>query len=642
MKRFFFGLFGLCACSGLWAQEQQTPQTLDSVVIDTKLFKDRKTSGKLITTITAEDLAQQAGKSVATIINEVSGFEINGNRSNDGQNLGYFVRGGRNRQVLIVVDGIPLSDPSQIANDFDLRLLPASGIERIEIMKGASSVLYGSGAATAVISITTKRADKAPVALSLSTSLGSNQSAEEDGVNVAQFLANASISGTANKWTYKGMFNARFTDGLSAVAAPEGEDPFEADVFNRFNTQFELGYKISKNVKISRFVASDNFKSDFDDFSYIDAENRTLSEQIRTGGNLTWKYKKGSLQINDNHSWIDREIESSFPAMYDAKTSGIDGFASYEFTSEINVLAGVNLQFSSFNSFTIPFGSETFNQDVDDDMAKFDIIDPYVTVNYNSDFGLNINAGARLNNHSNYGSNAVYNVNPSYVFNLGKGDLKVLGSYSTAYITPSLFQLYDPLYGNEELEPEENVTIEGGLEFTIGQSTRISALYFTRNEQNFVDFVTVDPELFTFQYRNITDEFNTSGIEVELFQKLGEHFQVSANYTNTQPDDRFALRIPEHKANARIGYTPDAKTNLGITFQHVGERDDSFFNSETFESETVTLDSFNLIDFNASRQFTDNIKVFVVLTNLLNEEYEELFRFQTRGRNWRIGFALDF
>ncbi|NND62571.1 MAG: TonB-dependent receptor [Flavobacteriaceae bacterium] len=641
MKKNFFLFAALFTASITVAQEQPKTEQLDSVVIDTKLAKARKNSGKIVSTITAEMLERSAGKSVATLLNEVAGIEINGSRSNDGQNLGYFIRGGRNRQVLIVLDGVALNDPSQISNDYDLRLVSASQIERIEILKGASSVLYGSGAGTAVISITTKKASGNPVALNLTTSLGSNQSSEEDAYKLGEFLASAQLSGTINKLFYSGSINGRFTDGLSAIAAPEGEALFESDVFNRFNTHFNLGYKISEKIKISRFVASDKFKSDFDDFSYLDAENRTISEQFRTGGNFQWSYGKGKLQINDSHSWIDREIESSFPAMYDSQSSNIDAFANYQLGKNIGVLAGLNLNFSSFNSFTIPFGSDEFNQDVSDEIAKFDIIDPYVSVNYNSDFGLNLNAGARLNNHSNYGTNWVYNVNPSYVFDFGNSDLKVLGSYSTAYITPSLFQLYDPLYGNEELQPEENTTIEGGAEFSVGRKTRISAIYFSRNEQNFVDFVTVDPNLFLFQYQNISEEFDTSGFELELSQKIGEKLDLSTNYTNTQADERFALRIPEHKVNAALNFSPDAKSELGLSIQYVSERDDSFFNSETFESETIVLDSFSLFNFSASRQFTPNVKVFFQLSNILNEEFEELYRFQTRGRNWRLGLTLN-
>ncbi|MFC7358527.1 TonB-dependent receptor plug domain-containing protein [Jejudonia soesokkakensis] len=622
----------------------QKAEILDSVYLDTKIPIARKNSGKVIATISAETLERSTGKTVAQLINEVSGIEINGSRSNDGQNLGYFVRGGRNRQVVIMVDGVQLNDPSQISNDYDLRLVPASSIETIEIIKGASSVLYGSGAATAVISITTKKASKRPIAATVTSTFGSNRSSENEDKNYKfeEFTNYISVNGTLKKFFYNGNFSNRYVDGISAIAAPEGQDRFEADVFNRFDGRINLGYRFNNDITISQFFAFDKFKAGFDDFSFADAENRSITEQMKTGGHFEWKYAKGTYVFNDSFTWIEREIESSFPATYDSKSYTMDNYLTYNFSSTITGLVGLNYNNSKFNSFTIPFGETEFAQDIDEDTAKLHYIDPYINVTYISDFGLNLNAGARVNIHSIYDTHIVYNVNPSYNFGIGETNLKVLGSYSTAYITPSLFQLYDPLYGNENLLPEENRTIEGGLEFTLENDLRISAVYFNRNEDNFVDFVTVDPDLFIFQYRNIDETFEASGVEVEASKTFDFGLQLSANYTNTQADEKFALRIPEHKINAGVTYQYGNGTSIGVTYQYNSERTDSFFNSETFASENVILDSYGVLDLTLSTQITDNIKIFTGISNIFNSEYEELFRFQTRGRNIRSGFTLSF
>lgn len=641
MKKQIIGAVCLFA-TGLCMAQDAKIQQLDSVLIDTKTTKARKNSGKVISVIDAKMLEQSAGESVAEIINRVSGIEINGSRSNAGQNLAYQVRGGRNRQVVIMIDGVQVSDPSQIANDYDLRLIPSNSLEKIEIIKGASSVLYGSGAATAVISLTTKGASNKSISGSFTSTASTNRAANDDDSDLEEFTNNVAVNGTLGKFFYNTSFSHRTSNGLSAIAAPEGELNFEEDSFNRFSTRVNVGYRFSDKFTVSRFFSQSNFKAEFDDFSFTDADNLSVSEEIRTGGELTWNHKKLIITLRDNHGWLDRNIESSFPSKFDSQTSSFDGFATYRINNQFQVVGGVNGTFSSFNSFTIPFGASEFNQDVDEDTAKFDIIDPYVNVSYISDFGLQLNAGARLNNHSNYGSHLVYNVNPSYGFDFGKNRLKVLASYSTAFITPSLFQLYDPQFGNEALEPEENTTLEGGLEFTSEANLRISAVYFNRDESSFVDFVTVDPDNFIFQYQNIGESFTASGVEVEVFKRFGEHLTFSANYTNTQADEKFALRIPEHKANASLGYSLNTKTNFGLSYQYVGEREDAFFNSDTFETENITLESFGLLGFRASHEFSDHIKVFAGISNLLDEEYEELYRFQTRGRNVRLGFSLNF
>ena len=636
-------LVALClGVSGFTLAQNKNPEKLDTVVLDTKTPIARKNSGKTVVTISKETLENSAGQSVADLLNTVSGIEINGGRSNDGQNLNYYVRGGRNRQVVIMVDGVQLNDASQIANDYDLRLVPASSVEKIEILKGASSVLYGSGAATAVISITTKKASKEPIAATITSTLSTNRPTERDkNTSLQSFTSHASVNGTLNKFFYNTSFSNRYTDGLSAIAAPEGEDLFESDVFNRYDGRINLGYHISEDITISQFFSFDKFKAGFDNFDFTDAEFRSISEQLKTGGHFEWKYKNGTYVFNDTYTWIKREIASGFPSKYDSDSYTFDNYINHRFTSQLQVVVGLNGNFSSFNSFSIPFGESNFNQDVDEDTAKFNIIDPYVNAVYISDFGLTLNAGARLNIHSVYDTHLVYNINPSYAFDFGGNTLKVLGSYSTAYITPSLFQLYDPLYGNEELTPEEDTTMEGGLEFSSEENFRVSALYFNREEKNYIDFVTIDPDLFISQYLNIDETFTTSGIEVEVYKKFGDKVTVQANYTNTQADERFALRIPEHKANASIGYKLGKSVFLGVDYQYVSEREDNFFNPDTFMNEVVTLESYGILNFKINGQVTKNLKLFAGISNILDEEYEELYRYQTRGRNIHTGFTLN-
>jgi vitamin B12 transporter len=199
MKQKLFLAICLSASGVLFAQQNEQNEQieqLDSVQIDSKTMLSRKNSGKVVYQITSEDLEEKSGMSISQIVNQVSGIEINGSRGNQGQNLGYYVRGGGNRQVVIMIDGVQLNDPSQIANDYDLRLVSTETIESIEIVKGASSVLYGSGASTAVISITSKKASASPIAATFKSTFGSNSSAEAKNINVEEFTNQVGFSGT--------------------------------------------------------------------------------------------------------------------------------------------------------------------------------------------------------------------------------------------------------------------------------------------------------------------------------------------------------------------------------------------------------------------------------------------------------------
>lgn len=641
MKRMLIAAW-LCALTSAYAQDLNQQQSLDSVFVDSKTSLPRKNSGKVVTKITSEVLERSIGKTLAQVINEFSGMEINGSRSNDAQNLGYFARGGRNRQVVIVIDGVQVNDPSQIANDFDLRLLSVQNIKQIEIVKGASSVLYGSGASTAVISITSKKCSEKPISGNFSTMIGSNKPQDVGNFNAEQFVNNAQVGGSLGKWFYEVSFQNRFTDGLSAVAAPAGVAHFESDVFNAFNVNAKLGYRFSENLKIIRFFALDQFKSGFDNFDFTDTDNLSESKQRRIGGNLQWQFKNSKFVFNDSYTRVERGITSVFPSKFDSEFLAFDTYFQHRFNTSISATLGLNLTNSKMNSFSIPFGGTDFEPTIIDNNANFTIVDPYLNVLYISDFGLNINAGARLNTHSVYKNKVVYNINPSYNFKLKEYNLKLLSSYSTAYITPSLFQIFDPSFGNEDLLPEENRTIEAGLEFTNSKSLRVSVVYFNREEKNFVDFVTVNPDLFIFQYQNITNEFNSSGVEVEFSNRFGNKIQLNANYTFTDADTRFALRIPKHKVNASLLYMPSQKTTLSLAHQFNDTREDQFFNPSTFTSERVTLSSFGITDFYVSHQLNNHVKFIFNLTNIFDEDYQEIFRFSTRGRNALVGLQLSF
>jgi vitamin B12 transporter len=637
-------IVGICLVlmSMMYSQEKESLEQLDSIYLDTKKRIPRKSSGKVVAMITSETLENSNGRSVAEILNQVSGIEIIGSRSNAGQNLGYTIRGGRNRQVVILMDGVQLNDPSHISNDYDLRLIPASSIESIEIIKGASSVLYGSGAATGVISINSKKASGSPISATFSSTFGTNRSVENEAYDAEEFTNNVLVNGTLGKFEYLLSFNNRYVEGLSAVAAGVDQEALEEDIFDRFDGRINLGYRVSRKLKINRFFSFDKYKAGFDDFSYVDAANVSVSDQKRTGGTIKWSYNKGSITINDNYSWMGRRLMSSFPTRYDSKSYTFDAFVNQKLTNQISMLLGMNGNFSSFNAFSIPFGANSFNQDINEEVAKSNTMDPYLNLVYRTKFGLNINTGARLNIHSKYGKHVVYNVNPSFNINLGGANLKFLGSYSSAYIAPSLYQLYDPLYGNEMLNPEENITIEGGIEFSSKNMFRASVVYFNRTESSFIDFVLIDPELYMYQYKNSEEEFNVNGVEIEISKRFENTIDFSANYTFTKVEQDLKLRIPEHKVNASLGYALAEKTELRLLYQYVGDREDSFFNSETFENETINLNGYGLWDLSASHRFNRHVKLYATVSNVFDKEYEEIYRFQTRGRNVRFGFALTF
>lgn len=617
-KNHLWLITALLAGKGVFAQnvpqDSLKVQQLDEVVVsDSKFELKRENSGKTVIKITAEELQRNQGRTVAEIINTKSGIEIAGSRGRDGAVLGAFARGGRGRQVLIVIDGVRVSDPSTFSAEYDLRLLSPNTIESIEIIKGAASTLYGTNAATAVINITTKKSSEREVAGNFETSIGTNQTADDQSYDLGSIQNTANVNGTLGKFNYGVDFSNRYKSGMSAAVTPQNEE----DIFSHFSTNVRLGYQFSEQFELQVYGNQTKFKNEYD-ASMMDAPNLGENEQQRVGLSSEYSYGKGSVHLNAAYSDYESIANDTFG---ESTTQGnnwvLDLYHKYVFGEQFHTILGVNYIKDEAR----------FTQEVD-----FTIVDPYANVVYISDFGLNLNAGARLNNHSEYGNHFVYNVNPSFVFDTENGYVKLLGSYATSYITPNLTQLFGAFGGNPNLEPEENTTIEGGVELKLDNTFRISTLYFDRNETNAIGFDA------NFTSINVADEIDSNGVEVEATWLPWNNVSVNANYTFTERKGDNAIRIPKHKANLSLWYQFSESTNASLDYAYTGERFDTDFN--TFSD--IALEPFSLLNFAIRHELIKNkLNVFLNADNLLNEDYRELLGFTTRGRNFRLGFSLN-
>ena len=612
---------------------------LDEVVIsDSKFALAKEKSGKIITKITSEDLKMKEGQSVAAILNSVAGVEINGSQSAAGKNLGYYIRGGKSNQVLILIDGIPVTDASGISFEYDLRLLPAEQVENIEIMKGASSTLYGTGAATGLINIRLKKAGKKAIQGSGYWNLGTYNTASTSKTNPQDYNQGFSVNGNINKVNYFASLNSTEITGMSQIAEPNKNIKYEADRFSRINYFGKIGYKPTNKLNLDFFGNYDKIDNDYDGgFDNTGAndviQNHSKSEQFRFGFLPKYKYNKGEFVLNSSFNKMVRsydELDSYSGTVglsqYESRSVNVDAYNKYEIAKSLFLVAGAQYQFHDMNSET-PYGG------VAKENAKFNMIDPYVTGVYTSNFGLNVNAGARWNIHSEYGNQVVYNLNPSYDF---KGfPLKVLASYSTAFVTPSLYQLYSP-YGNTALTPEKNTTAEAGFETNlIDKKIKFSAVGFYREQTDFIGFSSA------YKYINIEGTNKAKGVETEITLALSQKLKWISNYTFTQVDKTLDRLIPKHKVNSSLDYQIFTRTTFNVNYQYVDGRNDAFFDGNTFGTQNVVLGSYQLVNASLNYELIKNrLSIFGAATNLLNEEFVENVGYNTLGRNFKLGLNI--
>jgi vitamin B12 transporter len=291
------------------------------------------------------------------------------------------------------------------------------------------------------------------------------------------------------------------------------------------------------------------------------------------------------------------------------------------------MVTGAQYQFFDMSS-AMPYGK------IAKESTKFNMIDPYVTGVFSSGFGLNLNAGARLNVHSEYGNQMVYNLNPSFDFK--SIPLKVLASYSTAFVTPSLYQLYSE-YGNNTLTPENNSTVEAGFETRLFNNKLLwNAVVFYREQSNFIGFSS------DYKYINIDGTNKAKGIETEISFSFSKNIRWNSNYTFTQVDEALDRLIPKHKINSLLDFQLKNNAFFNINYQYVGSRNDAFYDGNSYTTKTVVLGSYQLVNATLRYEVVKNrLSVFGAATNILNVEFVENTGYSSLGRNFKLGLNIS-
>ena len=635
MKKNLFHLsavYLLFTANNLFAQEQtEKIEALNEVVVvATKFAAEKEKIGKIIYQITPQDIENSKGKTVADVLDNLAGVQINGNNSAAGNNKSLNVRGGRGYQTLVLIDGVPVSDPSGINSAFDLRLLTLNQVESIEVMNGSASTLYGSGAATGVISIKLKESAKKAISLNYQTTIGTNNTQNDDGINLSDINQNIGLSGKLNKFNYLASANVSYINGLSAASDENSSLMFESDKFQPTNTYVRLGYKFSENFNINIFNNFDRDVFEYDAGAFQDAEiNNGVNSQTRFGLTSNYNYNKGTLKLIASYNENKRELQSYNSwansidnSEYIGKNVNIDLVNNYKFNNNVDLIVGVNYQ-DFKNQTDTPWGT------INENLAKYNTIDPYITAVYNSKSGFNINAGGRLNIHSEYGTHFVYNVNPSYNFS---EKLRILASYSTAFISPSTYQLFSQ-YGNVDLKPEEDASIEAGFVYTMPKAFELNAVYFYREVGNMIilpDYV---------KYQNTNETINAKGVESELKIDAIEAvtFRLGYSYTYKSSDIDY---IPKNKFTSLVETSSIKNTYLSLQYKYISKRT---YYDQWGSGSVLEFDPYSLVDLYGSYSIIKNkVTVFAQLSNLFDADYVEVLGYTTKGRNYKIGLDFTF
>ena len=647
-KKFFF--VGFCLQTNL-AFSQSENQLQDVVITANKYPQKLDQTGKVLKVIGDSVIKANAGMNLGQLLSQQVGVMVIGNGQTAGSTQNVSLRGVNFGHTLILVDGFPVNEASGIGSTFDINLLSLQQIERIEIMKNGQSSLYGSDAIGGVVNIITNRKSKEKQSISASVAAGTQKTLQ----------ANFGIFGTIKKTNYNFSQSLATSGGFSTAAPKKEADKFEDDGFKTSNSQFSITQELSKKLSINGLYRFNAYKTDLDEGAFVDDKDYTyFSKNTQLGCGLTIQLPKGKLVFNYLYNQTYRNFKndstdvaaSAFSKYsntdYTSKASYAEIFTNFKLhkTTEWLIGADHRAQNMAYNYFSVSaFGPYT-DTPILADLAKINNQSVYSSLNINLKNGLGLELGGRYNNHSVYGNNFTYSVNPFYVVN---EYLKFFATASSSFKNPALYQLYSP-YGNLELKPENARTVDLGWQFFgKSKSNYLRMVYFNRQYTDLISFLSTDKPPFG-QYINLAEQKN-EGLEVDgnLNRK---NFLFSANYTfldgkisddftlNSKEINAF-LRRPNHNLNLTASYNFNSKLKGSITAQYLSKRNDLYYNSDIFANTAVILNGFTQIHTNWNYKINESVAVFLNIQNLTNKSFTEIYGYSSRPFTALLGLNFS-
>ncbi len=617
------------------AQDDTSSETV--VVTATRTPQPIDKTGASISVITATDLQTQQITSVSDALGETPGTTIVQN-GGFGQVTTDSIRGAETGQTLVLIDGVRIEDPSATDEGTILADVLVNNIDRIEVLRGPQSTLYGSDAIGGVVNILTRRGGDSPFAL---TGTAEGGSFDTQHVNLA-------ANGSADNIEYGAAANAFITNSVSAADARNGNT--EADGYKNIGLTGNARWTVNDMVSLDLRAYYTRSRTSFDGFP---PPNFTFQDDPEFGDDsLLAGYAGANLSLFDgklqNRVAIivltstrrDYGIFAPDPpyTFSPAKNFfGNGGSTRFEYQGIYEVNAATEITFGAESQLTT-FATHSIFDLTPATTHGHSLIQGYYAQGQTTLFDrLTLTGGIRFDHDEEFGDHTSFKLNAAWtVFDWGT---VLRGNDASGFKAPSLYEQFSA-YSNPvaTLNPESAQGWEVGADQPLLHGrVRASLTYFDRRTHNLIDFfdcfgvvsvACTDRAAQGGYYLNV-GHASGSGLEAEIAARVLDTLSVSANYTNLTAKDLDSglplARRPHVEANAVVTWSPDPDVTLGGSVGYVGPRFDDAFASVPLSDHTL----FNLF---GSYQLTEQWQLFARVENLLDKHYEPVSGYGAPGR----------
>ncbi|HEX2897867.1 MAG TPA: TonB-dependent receptor [candidate division Zixibacteria bacterium] len=634
MKRFLvlMALGLLLEATGIQAQGQHgtegSPFKLsDSVAVTAnRLATPLHEIASSITLISREEITKSQSAFVAHLLRNVPGVDIV-QSGGSGKFTSVFIRGSNAHHALVLLDGIPLNDPSSPNNAADLSSLLTSNVERIEILRGSQSVLYGPEAIGGVVQIFTKAGEKK-----------SSLSAASEGGTFGSYNFSGAVSGIYNKLGYSLSAERLKTNGVSSA-----DGASERDGYVNTNLSSRLDFSLNQSLRLNLIGRFTNYDSDLDkssgvfddpDFITSQTEQQYQIRLVRQNYNSIWNQQL-SVYFGDIKRTTFDDFDNAHPNDSEATTTtGQRTGASFQQSVQISQLNKLSM---GIETEKIAFTSDLFFRSGFGDFA--DTVDEkhswtrglFLFDQFQFHENLYLTLGGRLDEHKQFGTTGTYRLTAAFLPN--NSGTRLRGVIGTGYKAPSVFQLYhpSPYIGNPNLKPEKNQSWEIGLdqEFRDGLMT-FAVTYFDNEYKDLIVGI-----------ENV-DEATARGIETGLHVK-SNRVSTRLDYTYCDSKDKISedvlIRRPKHKVTISSEYQLTGNLLVRVSARHTGEREDLDFSQ--FPAPRLKLEKYTVFNIGAAIDVSQNLTVTGRIENLFDTDYQEVYSYGSSPLSVFAGIRLS-
>lgn len=583
---------------------QQT-SSLDEITISsaTKSEEKLKNVTANVDVITAEDIESRKFKTVIEALNSLSGVSISSN-GGIGQTSSVYLRGMDSKRTLVLIDGVRYNDITTPNGAANFEHLMINDIERIEVIKGAQSSIWGADASAGVINIITKSAQD-----------GTHGNATIEYGRYNSKIARANISHKNENFDAKLSATRVDTDGFSAKSPKSSEAKnYEDDGYENTTANLKLGYNFNENNRLSTSYEIIDTKVNFDS---TPDDKISKANTLTHLANITYENRNdiALTKVYGNYTDIKRDSKSSFGTLnFRGKVKEYGVNTSIDYLSSSNVTMGADYK---------DFEDKEMNKDYDNKGIFISNINKFF------DDKTIFTQALRYDRYSDFENKTTGKIGiKQYIID----DLNISANYGTGYNVPNLYQLHDVLFGNDTLQPEKTKSYDLGIEYK-----GFSITYFNTKIENMITSNSI-----TYAYEQIEGTSKIKGTEIAYKNEVVEDTFLNLSYTNLSAKDANGDKLinrPTNKFNFGVDYYGLKDFHFNVNGEYIGTRYSPNINWGNPDVKTGNYTIWNaVVDYDISKNFSTYLK----LDNIFNKDYQIVDGYATSQRAAFVGLKASF